>query len=151
MLHSLRAFALACALALTPACAALHLSAPSVPNPVEAAQTTDQRAYALLASYAALIEAATDIVRDPAVPIEAKRALGRAEAAATPAARTLEAAFAAYLRARSAFESAADGDQSAVSRTAAALGAAAQALSEAISAAQEPVAALETLVKIHKH
>jgi hypothetical protein len=76
MRHSRRAFALACTLALTPACAALHVGGPAISNPVDAAQTVDQRAYAN-------------------VPVEAKRALGRAEAVATPAVHSLEAAFAA--------------------------------------------------------
>lgn len=77
MRHPCRALALACALTLSPACAALHFTAP---NPIAAAQTTDQRAYALIQSYGALIETAATVVRDPSVPIEVKRAIGRAEA-----------------------------------------------------------------------
>ena len=110
-----------------------------------------QRAYALLASYAALVETATGIIREPNVPVEAKRALGRAEAVATPAVHTLEAAFAAYLRTRSAFEASAEADQSGVSRAAAALSAASQALSDAIEAARAPIADLQALVEAPKH
>jgi hypothetical protein len=144
MRHPLRALALACALTLTPACAALHPSGPEIVNPISV--TPDQRAYALLGSYAALIETATGIVRDAAVPIEVKRALGRAEAAATPTVHTLEIAFAAYLRTRAGFEGASDGSQSAVARATAALNAAAQALSQAIDAAQAPITELQALV-----
>lgn len=143
MKHPVRVIALACALAFTPACAALHLNAP---NPIAAAQTDDQRAYALIQSYAALIEAATAIIRDPAVPLEAKRAIGRAEAAATPSVQTLEIAFSAYLRARTAYEAASGGDDSTLARALNALNAATQALGQAIARAQAPVSELQSLI-----
>lgn len=143
MRHPLRVLALACALTLTPACAAL--GAPHLANPVAAAHTIDQRAYALLNSYAAVIEEATDVVRDPAVPIAFKRAMGQAERAATPAAETLEIAVAAYVRARADFE-ASDG-QTQLQRTTAALTVAAQRLNQAITAAQGPISDLEDLVR----
>jgi hypothetical protein len=151
MRQPLRVLLLACVLTLTPSCAGFRLDPPAISNPVDAAQTPDQRAYALLGSYAALVETATDIVRDPSVPIEAKRALGRAEAVATPTAQALEAAFAAYLRARNGFEAASGGDQSSVSRAASDLSNAAKALGDAIAAARAPIAALEALVKSHGH
>jgi len=147
MRHPFRALALACALTLTPACAALHLSAP---NPISAAQTNDQRAYAVIESYGALVETATIIVRNPAVPIEAKRAIGRAEAAATPSVQTLEIAFAAYLRARADYEAAPPSDDGAVTRAVTALNAAARALGQAIERAQAPVAELQTLISAQR-
>ena len=143
MRYSLRALALACALTLTPACAALHVTAP---NPITAAQTNDQRAYAVIESYSALVETATVFVRDPAVPIEAKRALGRAEAAATPAVQTLEIAFSAYLRARAEYEAASRSDDSAMTRAVNALNVAARALGQALARAQAPVAELQALI-----
>ena len=88
MRHPLRVLALACALTVTPACASLQLGATRIENPIAAAQTLDQRAYALLHGYAAIVEEATDIVADPATPQAFKRALGQAERVATPAAET---------------------------------------------------------------
>jgi hypothetical protein len=150
MRHPLRALALACALAATPACASVQLGETRIENPVAAARTLDQRAYALLHSYAAVIEEATDIVRDPAVPLGFKRALGQAERAATPAAETLEIAVAAYVRARADFEAASGESQPALERAAAALTIAAQRLSQAIATAQAPVAELEDLVRARR-
>lgn len=79
----IQALALGVALAVAPACAALK--APAFENPVAAAQTADQKAYALLAAYAAVLEEATDVVRDPATPTAFKQMLVRAERVATPA------------------------------------------------------------------
>jgi hypothetical protein len=147
MRYPLRALALACALALTPACASLQLGETRLENPAVAARTLDQRGYALLGAYAALIEESTDIVRDPAVPIAVKRALGQAEAAATPTVETLEIALAAYLRARADFAAAATGAQPALQRAATALDIAARRLGEAVSAADAPIQELEQLVR----
>lgn len=141
--HPLRALALALALAATPACAAVR--APTLANPVAAAQTADQKAYALLETYAATLEAATGLVRDPALPVEAKRALIRAEAAATPAAETLRIAYVGYLRARADY--AALGDRAKPERTVAAVAIAAMRLDEAIAAARGPFAAFAALIR----
>ena len=146
----LRIIALAAALAVTPACAALQLGPTRIENPVSAARTLDQRAYAALHAYAAVIEEATDIVRDPATPIGFKRALGQAERAATPAAETLEIAVAAYVRARADFEAASGESQPALERAAAGLTIAARRLSDAIVAAQAPIAELEDLVRARR-
>jgi hypothetical protein len=143
MRHPFSALALACALTLTPACAALHVTAP---NPIAAAQTDDQRAYAMVESYGALVETATTIVRDPSVPIDVKRAIARAESAATPSVQTLEIAFAAYLRARAAYEASSRSDDAAMTRAANAFTAASQALGQAIRSAQAPVAALQASI-----
>ncbi|HCK83386.1 MAG TPA: hypothetical protein DHW63_02355 [Hyphomonadaceae bacterium] len=116
-------------------------------NPVSAARTLDQRAYALLHSYAAIIEEATDIVRDPAAPMAFKRALGQAERIATPAAETLEIAIAAYVNARADFEAATSESQPTLERAATGLTIAARRLGEAIAAAQTPVTELEELVR----
>lgn len=144
MRHPLRVLALACALSLTPACAAI--GAPQFANPVAAAHTIDQRAYALLDSYAAVIEEATDVVRDPGAPIAFKRAMGQAERAATPAAETLEITVAAYVRARADFD--ASQGQTQLQRTTAALTIAAQRLNQAIAAAQGPIRDLQDLVRV---
>ncbi len=150
MRHPIRVAALACALAVTPACAALQLGQTRIENPLAAAQTIDQRAYALLHAYAAIVEEATDIVRDPAAPLAFKRALGQAERVATPAAETLQIAITAYIRARADFEATSGASQSAIERAATALSIAAHRLNQAVAAAQAPVAELEGLVRSHR-
>jgi hypothetical protein len=150
MRHPIRVFALACALAITPACAAVKFGQTQLENPIAAAQTIDQRAYALLHAYAAVVEEATDIVADPAAPPAFKRALGQAERAATPAVETLQVAVSAYVRARSEFEAASGASQTTVERAALALAIAARRLSEAAAAAQAPIAELEGLVRAHR-
>ena len=140
--NPLRALALAFALAATPACAALHT--PKFENPISAAKTADQKAYALLESYAAVLEEATDLVRDPALPVAAKRALIAAEAVATSAAETLRIAFVGYLRARADYQAIAN-DRPKAERAAAAFAIAAMRLDEAITAARGPFAAFAAL------
>ena len=147
MRNTIRALALGAALTLTPACASI--GAPQFANPISAAQTNDQRAYATIESYGALVETATAIVRDPSVPIDVKRALGRAEAAATPSVQMLEVAFSSYLRARAAYETAARSDDNAMTRASTALGAAGQTLGRAIDHAQTPIAELRALISQH--
>jgi len=150
MKHPLRTLALACALAFTPACASLQLGGTQIENPVAAARTLDQRAYALLHAYAAVIEEATDIVRDPAAPLAFKRALGQVERVATPAAETLQIAVTAYVGARADFEAATDASQPALERAASALTIAARRLGDAIDAARAPVSELEDLVRARR-
>jgi hypothetical protein len=150
MRHPLRVLALACALTFTPACASLQLGQTRLENPLAAAQTIDQRAYALLHAYAAIVEEATDIVADPAAPLAFKRALGQAERAATPAAETLQIAVTAYMRARADFDAASGASQTTIQRTATALSIAARRLNEAVVAAQAPIAELEGLVRAHR-
>lgn len=150
MRYPLRALALACALTLTPACASLQLGQTRFENLISAAQTIDQRAYALLHSYAAIVEEATDIVADPATPLAFKRALGQAERAATPTAETLQVAVTSYMRARAEFDAAAGANQTTIQRTAAALSIAAHHLNAAVAAAQAPIAELEGLVRARR-
>jgi hypothetical protein len=100
----------------------------------------------VIESYGALIETATIIVRDPSVPVDAKRAIGRAEAAATPSVETLEVAFTTYLRARAAYAEASSTDDNGVKRAVNALNAAAQALNQAIGRARAPIAELQSLI-----
>jgi hypothetical protein len=150
MRHPLRVLALALALAATPACASLRLGQTELVNPVAAARTLDQRAYALLHAYAAIIEEATDIVRDPAAPMAFKRALGQAERIATPAAETLEIAVASYVSARADFEAATGESQPTLERAAIGLTIAARRLSEAIASAQTPITELEELVRARR-
>lgn len=150
MIKPLRVAALALALAATPACASLPLGETRLENPITAARTLDQRAYALLHAYAAIVEEATDIVRDPAAPTAFKRALGQAERAATPAAETLGIAVRAYVQARADFEAASGESQPALQRAATALTIAAHRLSEALAAAETPIAELEGLVRARR-
>lgn len=147
MRHPFRALALGVALAAMPACASLNAGETRLENPAAAARTPDQRAYALLHAYAAIVEEAADIVRDPAAPLALKHALGRAERAATPAVETLQIAFTSYMRAQADFEAATAADSPALESAAAALTIAANRLSEAIAAADRPVAELEALVR----
>jgi hypothetical protein len=133
MRHPLRVFALSLALAAAPACASFEPGGPQTEKPA-AALTPDQRAYALLHAYAVLIEEAADVVRDPAVPADVKRALGEAERAATPALEAIETALAAYLRARA-------GGQAFKECVAA------RQLSETIEAARAAIGALEAIVR----
>lgn len=150
MRHPLRTLALACAFTVMPACASLQIGQTRFENPIAAAQTIDQRAYALINAYAAVVEEATDIVNDPTAPMPFKRALGTAERTATPAIETLEIAVAAYVRARADFESASVGDQMSIQRTATALAIAARRLNEAVTAAQAPIAELEALIRAQR-
>jgi hypothetical protein len=146
----IRTIALGLALAATPACASLNVGGTRIENPIAAADTLDQRAYAALNAYAAVIEEATDIVRDPNVPIGFKRALGQAERAATPASEALEIAVAAYIRARTDFEAASGATQPTLQRAATALSVAARRLNEAIQTAQPAIAELEDLVRARR-
>jgi hypothetical protein len=140
MRYPFRAFALACVLSTAPACA--HL--PSFENPVAAAERADQQAYALLRTYAAIVETAAVIVADPNTPAALRRALAHAERAATPAAETLGLAVRAYVSARVDLE-AAPSDNAAI-----AVAIAANRLSEALQAAQTPIDELEALVRTRR-
>lgn len=137
-----RAVALSLVLCAIPACASIQ--APRFENPVEAGKTSDQKAYALLASYAAVLEEATDLVRDPRLPVAVKRALITAESAATPAAETLRSALVAYLRARADYE-AISPDRPPQERTVATLAIAAVRLDEALTAARGPLSRFAAL------
>ncbi len=146
MRHPLRTLALACFLTLTPACASFQLGQARIENPLAAATSLDQHAYALLQTYAAVIEEATDVIRDPATPLALIRALGQAERTATPAAEALGIAVAAYVRARGDFEAASSQDQTTLERAALALAITARRLDETIGAAKAPIAELQNLV-----
>ena len=150
MRHRVRTFTLACVLALTPACASLQLGQTRIENPIAAATSLDQRAYALLQTYAVLIEEATDVVRDPVTPLALTRALGQAERMATPAAEALGIAVAAYVRARGDFEAASGQDQTTLERAALALAITARRLDEAAQAAKAPIAELQSLVRARR-
>lgn len=130
MTKTLRTLALAIAFAATPACASLE-----IPSPFAAARSVDQHAYALLQTYASLVEEAADIVRNPATPTEARRAIGQAERTATPTIETLAAALDAYNTARNA------GDAEA----------ARVRLDQARAEAEAPVAALASLIDTAQH
>ena len=138
----LRALALACVLAALPACSSLGVR---TENPFVAAKTIDQEAYALIGTYAATLEEATDIVRDPATPASVKKALAKAEAVATPLVETVEIATIAYLKTKA--DTASLSGAPAPTRAAATLTAAATHLHDAILAAQAPVKALQAALK----
>jgi hypothetical protein len=145
----LRAFAsltLGAILAVTPGCASFPIGAATVENPVAAARGADQRAYALLQTYAAIVEEAADIVRDPHAPAALKRALVEAERVATPAAETLGAAARAFVAAHVEREAA---PRSA--GAAQALAVAATHLTEAVFAAERPIGELEARVRAWRH
>ncbi|MEQ1707317.1 MAG: hypothetical protein ABL864_03185 [Terricaulis sp.] len=150
MRHRVRTFTLACVLALAPACASLQLGQTRIENPIAAATSLDQRAYALLQTYAVLIEEATDVVRDPVTPLALTRALGQAERMATPAAEALGIAVAAYVRARGDFEAASGQDQTTLEHAALALAITARRLDEAVGAAKAPIAELQSLVRARR-
>jgi hypothetical protein len=150
MTRPLRVIALAIALAATPACASLPFGETRIENPIAAARTLDQRAYALLHAYAAVIEEATDVVRDPATPAALKRALGQSECVATPAAETLGIAVRAYVQARADFEAISDESQPTLQRATTALTVAARRLNEAMAAAEAPIADLEALIRARR-
>lgn len=129
MRHPVRVIALALVLAAMPACAALQqIGETRIENPASAARTVDQHAYALLLSYAATLEEAADLVRDPATPVEVRAALGRAERAATPVVEALAAALQAYR--------AGEGNQA--------------QLRAAIEAADTPIAEIQSLVRANQ-
>jgi len=135
MRHPLRVLALALMLSATPACASLQWPGAAIENPIDAARTVDQRAYALLHAYGAILEEAADIVRDPATPLTLKRALGQAERVATPTVETLQIAVTAYIRASETPD-----DRIAAANT----------LNAAIAAAEAPVAELQALVRARR-
>lgn len=139
---------LCAALTLAPACTTLKDTTPQLENPIAAARTREQVALALLHTYAAVLEEATDLVARPDVPIEAKRALGAAERAATPSFDVVRIAIAAYLRARGDYEGARNGSN--MERAAAALAIAGVRLEEASRQAKPPLTELQRLISTHR-
>jgi hypothetical protein len=96
MRHPLRVVLMALALVATPAFALCPPAAPAA----AVSLSVEQRAYALLQTYAIVLEEATDLIQHPSFPVSAKRPLAEAERAATAAAEALHAALAAYLHTR---------------------------------------------------
>lgn len=72
-------------------------------NPIAAAETPAQKAYAISASYNVLLESAADVVEDTTAPMELRRAVQQTELRTTPVIESLEASFAAYQVARAQF------------------------------------------------
>jgi hypothetical protein len=122
MRRALPILALGVACAAIPACA--PLAAQTQGASISRGKTIDDRAYALISAYAAALEAATALVRDPATPAGVREGLARAEAIATPLVEALKIAAAAHARTA--------GDDGA-------------ALAKALAEAQAPVAALAML------
>lgn len=131
-----------------PACTILR--PPDLPNPIADAKTPDQKALALIESYAAILEEATDLVAHPETPAAVRQALARAERAATPAIDVLRIAMATHLRAEADWQAAQTKDRSVLERASAALAIAGVRLSEAIAQASAPISALQTLVTQEK-
>lgn len=73
-------------------------------NPVAAAETPEQVAFATYGTFAATQELALEVVRDEGVPKEIRRGVQRAEGLAKPAADALLVGAQAVLRARAAFD-----------------------------------------------
>lgn len=72
-------------------------------NPVATAETSGQRAFAVLGVYQILVEEAAEFVRDPAVNIQRRRAVQEVIAEAKPIRRDLTLAFREYESIRAAF------------------------------------------------
>lgn len=147
MRHPFRALALFVALSAAPACASLQSAAPRIENPMIAARMLDQRAYAIVHTYAAVIEEATDIIRDPAAPPALLATLADAERVATPAVESLAIAARTYFVAQAQLEAASAGNPKAAEGAATALAIAAIELNQAIETAQAPVAEFTALVR----
>lgn len=121
MKHAHRTIGLAIALAATPACSTLRAA-----NPIPAAASLEQNAYALIGAYALTLDEATALVKNPATPRAVKTALAKAEQVATPAVELVKVAAMAHRRAETAATGA--------------------ALAHALSDAQRPALALAQLV-----
>lgn len=72
-------------------------------NPIAAAETPAQHAFAISATYNVLLESAADIVEDTTAPTELRRAVQQTELRTTPVIDALEQAFADYQLARAQF------------------------------------------------
>ena len=83
--------------------AALTLAGCAGLNPIAAAETPAQHAYAIAASYNVLLESAADIVEDTSAPTELRRAVQATELRTTPVIDALEQSFAEYQVARAQF------------------------------------------------
>lgn len=144
MKNAFRASLAAVLLLVTPACASIR--APDIPNPIAVAQTNDQRALAVIETYAALVEEAADVVANPQTPAPVRRALAQAEAAATPAVDILRIAVTGYLRAQADLEAMRGKERTSVERASAALAVAGVRLADALTQARAPMAALSRLL-----
>lgn len=85
--------------------ALLVLAGCSITSPYKAAETTEQKAYAVAASYNVVLESARDIVVDTTVNNDVRRAVQRATQRTTPVMSSLEDAVALYTAERVKFES----------------------------------------------
>jgi hypothetical protein len=140
-----RTLALALILTPLPACETLN-GRPSLVSPAPTNASLDQKAYAALAAYAAVLEEGAALVANPSVPLAFKRALGEVEARATPAANTLEIALSAYLRARAQYDALTGADAGDIQRAGAAITAAGVNLAAALRQAEAPIVELKALM-----
>jgi hypothetical protein len=86
---------LAAMAALLPACAS---------NPLKAADGPDEKAYAVLGSYAIYQRQALKIKADTSLPASVRDAVVKADAAAYPILRTLDASLSSFLDAKAALD-----------------------------------------------
>lgn len=115
------------------------LSSCASSNPIAAAQTSAQRAYALYGTFVVFEEQGAQLVENPAVPASFKAAIRKADAVAYPAANALLTAINAYEAAKTAVASGA--------MTASQEQATANALAVAVSIAANDVQGLVSAVK----
>ncbi len=80
-------------------------------NPFAAAETIEQQAFAVEASYNIALQTAVDLVADPAVPQSAKDRILATEKQASEVVETLADATDEYLRARALFEAGMSNEQ----------------------------------------
>jgi hypothetical protein len=73
-------------------------------NPLAAAETSEQRAFAAYGTFVILQETAADLVEDPAIPRGAKLRIIQAEERAKPVADSLLDAYTAFLIVRAEFD-----------------------------------------------
>lgn len=92
----LRCGALALAFAVVPACSSLPPAGQASEGIFSKSQSLEIRAYALVETYSAALDAAAILVARPHTPAALVSALARAELAATPAAQSVLAALAVY-------------------------------------------------------
>jgi hypothetical protein len=73
-------------------------------NPIAAAETPEQRAFAAYGTFVILQETAADLVEDPAIPRGVKLRIIQAEERAKPVADSLLVAYTAFLIVRAEFD-----------------------------------------------
>jgi len=73
-------------------------------NPIRAAETSEQRAYAAYGTFVIFQEMAADLVEQPSIPRNAKLAIVKAEERAKPVADSLLEAYVEFIRVKAEFQ-----------------------------------------------